>query len=59
MIVTPGGEELVVLTRAAYETLLSGQDNLDEDVEDAAIYDARKADLEAGTIMPAEISGIM
>jgi len=57
IIRTPSGEELVVLTRAEYEALLvtSGLD--DEDAEDMALYDARKAELAGeNAILPAPIS---
>ena len=54
IIRTPGGEELVVLPRAVYEALV---ERADHDAEDAAIYDARKAELAAGgVVLPAEVS---
>ena len=57
IIQTPGGEELVVLPRAEYEALLARVDHEAEDVADAAIYDARKADLAAGgVLLPPEVS---
>lgn len=45
IIRTPSGEELVVLPRAEYEALIKAAD---EDADDVAIYDARKAELLAG-----------
>ena len=60
IIRTAGGEELVVLPRAEYEALL-GRTNQDaEDAEDVAIYDARKAELDAGGIvLPEAVSAAM
>ena len=56
IIRTPGGEELVVLPRAEYEALLECADREGEDVEDVAIYDARKAELAAGgAVLPPEV----
>ena len=57
IIRTPGGEELVVLPRAEYEALLDRADHAAEDVDDVAIYDARKAELAAGgVVLPPEVS---
>ena len=57
IIRTPNGEELVVLSRAEYEALLERADQEAEDADDIAIYDARKAEVEAGgPVLPAEIS---
>ena len=54
IIRTPGGEELVVLSRAEYEALLERADHEAEDADDVAIYDARKA---AGSVvLPPEVS---
>lgn len=54
--VTPSGDEMVVLSRAEYEALLTAADQ-DEDAEDIALYDARKAALaNADATMPAEVS---
>jgi hypothetical protein len=56
IIRTPSGEELVVLPRAEYEALLARVHH-DEDADDVAIYDARKADLAAGgVVLPPEVS---
>lgn len=57
-IKTPGGEELVVLGRADYEALLAAAAEADEDAADVAVYDAAKAELEAGNdaLLPVAIS---
>jgi len=60
IIRTPGGEELVVLTRADYEALLERADYEAEDDDDVAIYDARKAELAAGgATLPPEVSAAL
>jgi Helix-turn-helix len=57
IIKAPSGEELVVLARSEYEALLERADHEAEDVDDVAIYDARKAELAAGgTVLPPEVS---
>jgi DNA-binding XRE family transcriptional regulator len=57
IIRTPSGEELVVLPRAEYEALLKRADNEAEDADDVVIYDARKAELAAGSVvLPPEVS---
>ena len=56
IIRTPNGEELVVLPRAEYEALVERADHEAEDAEDVAIYDARKADLDVGVVLPPEVS---
>src|ERR1700678_628786 len=57
IIRTPSGEELVVLPRADYEALLDRADCEAEDADDVAIYDARKAELAAGSVvLPPEVS---
>jgi len=54
IIRTPGGEEMVVLSRAEYEALLERADHEAEDADDVAIYDTRKA---AGQgALPPEVS---
>lgn len=58
IIRTASGEELVVLPRAEYEELVARVDELAEEEEDVAIYDARMAELsstEDGTL-PKEVS---
>lgn len=60
IIRTPAGEELVVLSRAEYETLLAHADHEAEDADDIAIYDARKAELATGAVLlPAEVSAAL
>ncbi len=61
IIVTPAGEELVVIPRADYEALIQAASDAEEDAADAAIYDARKAELDAGAVdrLPAEVSAAM
>ena len=60
IIRTASGEELVVLPRAEYEALLGGANQDAEDAEDVAIYDARKAEWDAGGIvLPAAVSAAM
>ncbi|MFZ9502193.1 MAG: helix-turn-helix domain-containing protein [Beijerinckiaceae bacterium] len=51
------GLELVVLTRAEYDQLLALAQEAEEDAQDAAIYDARKAALASGRdgVLPAEV----
>ena len=57
IIRTPEGEEMVVLPRAEYEALVERADHAAEDVDDVAIYDARKAELTAGgAVLPPEVS---
>lgn len=53
-ITTPNGEELVVLTRADYDALVSRAAEADEDAADVAIYDARKA--EGSPQLPSEVT---
>jgi len=48
IIITPGGEELVVLPKADFDALVAASESLDEDDADAAVFDARMADLKAG-----------
>lgn len=57
IILTPNGEELVVLPRGEYEALLERADHDSEDAEDVAIYDVRKAEFTtSGTTLPPEVS---
>ena len=57
IIRAPSGDELVVLPRAEYEALLQRADHEAEDIDDVAIYDARKAELAAGSVvLPPEVS---
>jgi hypothetical protein len=60
IIRTAAGEELVVLSRAEYDALLARAEEHDEDEDDVAIYDARKAELTAGgEKLPAEVSALV
>jgi Helix-turn-helix len=58
IIRTPNGEERVVLPRSEYEALVARADDDAEDAEDAAIYDARKAEFAAGggSALPPDVS---
>ena len=58
IIRTPSGEELVVIPRAEYEALVAAVADAEEEVADAAIYDARKKDLAQGRdiALPVEVS---
>ena len=61
-ITTPSGEELVVLPRSDYDALVAAAEARDdEDAEDVAVYDQRKADLAAGVDarLPPEVSARM
>lgn len=57
-ITTPLGEELVVLSKAEYEALISAAELVDEDDADVAIYDQRVAALAAGRdeVLPVEVA---
>lgn len=55
IIKTPNGEELVVLPKAEYESLVRAAEEAAEDGIDIAIYDARKAELAAEPPFPAEL----
>ncbi len=61
VIRTAAGEELVVLSRAEYDDLIARAAAADEDEDDVALYDARKAALAAGVdaALPAAVSGFM
>jgi len=58
-ITTPGGEELVLLSRADYDRLRDLAADAEEDAEDVAIFDERMAALKAGRDcpLPEEVSG--
>ena len=60
-IVTPNGEELVVLSRAEFDRLAALAAIAEEDAADVAAYDAAKADLAAGRDerLPAEVSALL
>jgi DNA-binding XRE family transcriptional regulator len=62
IITTPEGSELVVIPRAEYEELKIKANFADEeDDEDCALYDDRKAELASGqdTHLPPEVSAAM
>ncbi len=56
IIKTPGGEELVVLSKADYDELVRAWEELQEDRADAAAYDAAVADPLGSERLPAEVS---
>lgn len=58
IIRAPGGDEMVVLTRADYDDLVARAAEADEDAADAALFSDRMADLKAGrdVMLPAEVS---
>ncbi|MHB1101885.1 MAG: helix-turn-helix domain-containing protein [Devosia sp.] len=55
-IKTPSGDEMVVLPRAEYETLLRAAEEAEEDAADTAAYDAAKADIAGSERLPFEVS---
>jgi DNA-binding XRE family transcriptional regulator len=59
IIRTPSGEEMVIIPRAEYEALLAAAHN--EDQDDVAIYDIRKAELAAGrsSLLPRPVGEAM
>jgi DNA-binding XRE family transcriptional regulator len=59
IIRTPSGEEMVVIPRREYERLKAAA--ADEDADDVAIYDARKAELagDPDALLPAPVSAAM
>lgn len=61
---TPKGDEMVVLAKADYDELLAAANaraEADEDADDIAIYDARKAGLaeDRDAPLPAEVSAAL
>lgn len=58
-IKTPGGEELVVLTKGEYEALVRAAEEAEEDAADIAAYDAAKADNAGSERLPFEVSQMM
>ena len=58
IIRSPTGEELVVLSRADYDALIAARD---EDDDDVAIFDARKAELaeKPKAMLPPEVSALL
>lgn len=61
IIRSPAGEEMVVIPRAEYEALLAAAEAADEEAEDQAMYDARKAELAAGRdgVLPEAVSRLL
>jgi hypothetical protein len=61
IIKTPAGEELVILTRAEYDELVSGRDVDEEEAADIALFDERVAALEGGRnpTLPPEVTKAM
>ncbi|MBK8458573.1 MAG: helix-turn-helix transcriptional regulator [Phyllobacteriaceae bacterium] len=59
IIRSPGGEEMVLMSRADYEVLLSAA--RDEEEDDIALYDARKAELAANPVktLPADVGAAL
>jgi DNA-binding transcriptional regulator YiaG len=57
-ITSPSGDELVVLARSDYDELVAAAEAHDEDADDIAVYDLRKAELAAGldARLPLEVS---
>lgn len=57
-ITSPSGDELVVPPRSDYEALVAAASARDEDADDIAIYDRRRAELAAGldASLPPEVS---
>jgi DNA-binding transcriptional regulator YiaG len=55
-IKTPSGEEMVIIPKAVFEELRRAIADADEDSDDIAIYDARKADAIGSMTMPAEVT---
>ena len=54
---TPQGEDMAILAKADYETLLARAAEIDEDETDIALYDARKA--EQSPALPKDITELM
>ena len=58
---TGAGGEIVILTRAEYDELVSRAEETEEEAELGAIYDARMADLmkRPDALLPAEVSAYL
>lgn len=54
---TPQGEDMAILAKADYETLLALAAEIDEDETDIALYDARKA--EQSPALPKDITELI
>ena len=61
IIRTPSGEEMVVLPKAEYEALVAAAEGADENADDVAVYDARKAALNNGDgdLLPGPVSAFL
>lgn len=61
IILSPAGEELVVLPKADYDALVAAVEELDEDAADIAAYDEAKAALATGrdVALPPEVSRLI
>jgi DNA-binding XRE family transcriptional regulator len=61
IIRTPAGEELVVISRLEYDRLVAAATNSDEDADDIAKYEARKAELagDPHALLPVPVSAAM
>ncbi len=53
---SPNGEEMVLLPKAAFEQLRLSIIEAEEDADDVAIYDARKADAGGSATLPADVT---
>lgn len=56
VIKSPTGDDMVVIAKRDFDDLLARIADLDEDAADAAIFDARMADLTETSKLPAEVS---
>jgi DNA-binding transcriptional regulator YiaG len=61
IIRTPSGEEMVVLPKAEYDALVAAAEAIDEDAEDLALYDARKAALKQrdSDLLPGPVGALL
>ena len=59
IIRSPTGEEMVVLPKAEYDALLQQLEEAEEDADDRAMYDLRKAELGAAPPLPSAVSSAM
>lgn len=55
-ILSPTGEEMVVLSKAEYEALVDAANEAVEDAADVAIYDARMTELGDAAPMPTDLT---
>ena len=59
IIRSPAGEEMVVLPKAEYDSLMQQLEEAEEDANDRAVYDLRKAELGTVQPLPAAVSSAM